>query len=317
MPYLFSCPHCQTRTLVDDRYSGQSGSCVTCGGSIQVPEFVPRQQSSAASPPDQAPRGRLSARARRTIAAGILLVLVGCGVVALIQFAIPTVATLQIGRSRNLAIRNIEKIAAALNAYAADHGSYPPPRINGPNGEAMHSWRVLLLPYLGEESLFNRYNMDEPWDSQHNMEVAYRVPQVYTGESRARHGIEPTYFLVTGSGTLFPPAPPSGPPTLPFEPLGPADVRDDPALTLLLVEALVPTGTMFCWTEPFDLDITSMVGTVGGQPGVEIGGVTPGGAAVATVDGRGHFLDQQTPSATVISLLTIDGGEPLPDDLLD
>ncbi len=40
MPFLFTCPHCQTKTQVDDRYSGQSGNCVTCGGPIQLPRFA-------------------------------------------------------------------------------------------------------------------------------------------------------------------------------------------------------------------------------------------------------------------------------------
>ena len=40
MPYLYTCPHCQTKTQVDDRYSGQVGTCVTCGGDIELPRFA-------------------------------------------------------------------------------------------------------------------------------------------------------------------------------------------------------------------------------------------------------------------------------------
>ncbi len=39
MSLLFTCPHCQTQTLVEDRYSGHAGRCVSCGQSIQVPFF--------------------------------------------------------------------------------------------------------------------------------------------------------------------------------------------------------------------------------------------------------------------------------------
>ncbi len=36
----------------------------------------------------------------------------------------------------------------------------------------MHSWRVLILPYLCGLDIYNQYRFDEPWDSPHNRKLA-------------------------------------------------------------------------------------------------------------------------------------------------
>jgi len=323
MSYLFTCSHCQTKTLVDDQYSGQTGQCVTCGAEIQLPDFAPqqaaREPSSAGSPSNpQAPwqSAGQSPLLRRLVAAAVLLVVIFCGAVALVRYGGPAVSSIQTNRVRTQGVRNVERIVAALNAYAADHGTYPPPLVRRADGTTMHSWRVLILPYLDQQLLFDDYDMNQPWDSPQNYELAARVPAVYRSVQSSGYGTTTAYFLITGPGTLFPPAPP-GDPASAFRPLGPRSVTDDPAQTLLVVEAeLAPSG-FTVWTEPTDLDVTTMQGVIGSNPGREIGGITSGGAIVATVDGRGHFLSDQTSPATVMALITIAGGEPLPDDVLD
>ena len=114
------------------------------------------------------------------------------------------------------------------------------------------------------------------------------------------------YHLVVGPGTLFPPT----------GPLSPDQVTDDPALTLLVVEG-APITSAGVWTEPVDLDFTLMRGIINGTPGVEPGGLLDGGAALATVDGRGHFAKDTLSPNTFQSLVTPTGNEPLPDDALD
>jgi hypothetical protein len=318
MPYLFTCTHCQTKTLVDDRFSGQTGRCVTCGADIRLPDFAP--QSSPTTKASRTGSGLLVGQARplvrRLAAATVCMVLVVCGVVAFMRYGAPAISNLQAKRERADAIRNIQRIAAALNAYAADHGIYPPPQIQAADGKPMHSWRVLILPYLGQQSLFNEYDLDQPWDSPKNYSIVDRMPAVYRGTRGSFFGTDTAYYLITGPGTLFPPAPP-GNPELAFRSLGPKDVIDNPGQTLLVVEAAPPTNAMLVWTQPIDLDIGQMRGMIGGSPGLEIGGVTNGGATVATVDGRGHFVDEATSPQTVMALVTIAGGEPLADDVLD
>lgn len=319
MPYLFTCSHCQTKTLVDDQYSGQSGRCVTCGNEIRLPDFAPAENRSSGISGKAAPwkKGQTSPTFRRTVAASVVLVLVACGAIAVYRYGVPAIASVQSNRMKAQSMRNISRIAAALNAYAADHGTYPPPVTTRPDGRPMHSWRVLILPYLGHKELFNEYDMNQPWDSSNNIALSSRMPSVFRAASSQITGEEFSYYLITGPGTLFPPALP-GAPAGTFQSLSPNKISDAPGQTLLVVEAVGSTASYYSsWLEPRELDVTAMQGLIGGSPGQEIGGVHPDGAVVATVDGQAHFLSAQTSPSTVMALITASGGEPLADDVLD
>jgi hypothetical protein len=74
---------------------------------------------------------------------------------------------------------NLKRISLALQDYADVHGAYPPAVLKSPEGDPLHSWRVLLLPYVGEEELYERFRLDEPWNSPHNIELKDRIPDLY------------------------------------------------------------------------------------------------------------------------------------------
>jgi hypothetical protein len=44
----------------------------------------------------------------------------------------------------------------------------------------MHSWRVLLLPYLPQNVFYDQYDLDEPWNGPNNQ----RLLQEYVGEPK-------------------------------------------------------------------------------------------------------------------------------------
>lgn len=301
MPLLFTCPHCQAKTRVEDRYSGQSGECFQCGGEIAIPAF--NAGSSAAE-------GKVSSR---KMVPWILAVLVTGGLLlailtAVIQLGGSSMAKLNTNRVRSASIRNLEVIAKALNNYASEHGQYPPPVIRDSNGIAMHSWRVMLLPYLQEDQLFNEYDLTKPWNDPENLEIQYRIPDVYLHPQSGGAGWSSTsaYYLITGAGTLFPPR----------DPLAPEDITDDASQTVLLVEG-IPLVASGSWTEPVDLDFASMTGDLLSGSANEPGGISQEGVTLATADGRGHFIPSDIEPATFRALVTPRGGERLADDTLD
>ncbi len=298
MPYLYTCPHCQTKTQVEDRYSGQSGKCVTCGGQIELPHFA--VGVTEVHKPKAERKWAVVG-----ISAVVAVILVGCLLYAIIRFGGETVGRIASNRDQAESIRNLEKIAKALNAYAADHGTYPPPMTVNSANQPLHSWRVLILPYLGEEDLYNQFDLTVGWDDPRNMQTAYEMPSVYA-HPRLESFYESAYYLIVGNGTLFPP---NGP-------LGPNSMVDAPSQTILVIEGKpsVPSGM---WTEPVDLDFSRMSGRLGSNPGVEPGGLFDDGVTMATVDGRGHFVPNSMEAITVRSLVTPSGGERLQDDTLD
>ena len=282
--------------MVEDQFSGQSGQCVTCGRGIQLPEFA-----STADAPGRTRGVRL---ARWVVAALVAVMIVGSVAVATLRYGSQGIGVMQENRMRAQSMRNLEKIGNALNAYARDYGSYPPPVTIGENGVPMHSWRVLVLPYLGHQELYDRFDLDQPWDAMENQLLVDEMPAEYRSPAlNAVRGRETHYVLITGAGTLFPTTGPHGP----------SHVTDDPAKTLLVVDSSRLLATGMPWMGPMDLDISQMSMTIG----TDIGGNHRGGATAVMVDGNAHFLSESLEPAVVRALITPRGGEGLPDDVLD
>lgn len=62
-------------------------------------------------------------------------------------------------------------------------GGRSPALLSEDNGNtpANLSWRVHLLPFIGERELYERFKLDEPWDSAHNNALLSEMPMLYRG----------------------------------------------------------------------------------------------------------------------------------------
>jgi hypothetical protein len=65
----------------------------------------------------------------------------------------------------------LQQVAAAMVKYRQEHQQRPQ--------DSRLSWRVALLPFLGEQSLYSEFHHDEPWDSPHNQSLVSRMPKVF------------------------------------------------------------------------------------------------------------------------------------------
>ena len=81
----------------------------------------------------------------------------------------------------NACALRIRKLTSALLRYQAENGTLPPAFTVDENGVPSHSWRVLILPDLGEaeKALFNKIKLDEPWDSEYNRRFHDQAPRVF------------------------------------------------------------------------------------------------------------------------------------------
>jgi hypothetical protein len=50
---------------------------------------------------------------------------------------------------------------------------------NSESPELRHSWRVYILPYLGYQSLFDKYDFNEPWNGANNCKLQAEMPREY------------------------------------------------------------------------------------------------------------------------------------------
>ena len=239
----------------------------------------------------------------------VAVIIIGSVLFAIIRMGGSAINRMSTNRGRTSSITKLEKIAEALNAYANDNKGFYPPRVTrDAKGATLHSWRVLILPYLGEEELYNQFDLSLPWDHQTNMSLANEIPSVYQHPRASEHGLflESGYYVVYGRGTLFPNN----------APLGPNEFVDDPKQTVLVIEGM-PLVSSAMWIEPIDMDFSKITGSIGTNQGIEPGGLLEDGAAMVTVDGKGHFLEDTMDPRTVRALLTPNGGERIRDDVFD
>ena len=191
----------------------------------------------------------------------------------------------------------LKQIAQALSNYESSHGRFPPASVAGPDGRPWHSWRILLLPFMGENDLYQRYKLNEPWDGPNNIKLLPLLPQCYICPEQGR--VRPTgtgYVAITGPGSALGDA----------HGLRLSQVLDKHSETIMVVEW---AGEEIPWTSPVDLSLTTMSLTVNARNRPAISSRHPGGANVSFVDGGVGFLKNSVPPATVKALMTIDAGD--------
>ncbi len=201
----------------------------------------------------------------------------------------------------------VKQIALALNLYCDDYGSFPPAYIPDSNGAPLHSWRVLLLPYLDQSGLFDEYDFDEAWNGPNNRKLLGRRPQVYSCPGNTNRLAETDtnsdFVAVVGSRTVWPG--PVGRKT--------REISDATSATLLIVEA---SAEGIPWTKPQDLTIAEAIPLLtsiapertGGHQSEGFFTVQFSGRCVATVDGRTEFVPYGFARNDWLRLLTIDDG---------
>ena len=105
--------------------------------------------------------------------------------------------------NRQTCAERIQVIALAMLLYHHDHGTLPPAYTVDAQGNPLHSWRVLLLPYLGQQALYDKIRLDEPWDSPHNRAFHEADVPVYQCPTAALAAGRTTYSVVVGPDMPF------------------------------------------------------------------------------------------------------------------
>lgn len=162
----------------------------------------------------------------------------------------------QLDAAGRLAAQNLRRIGLALFAYQEDLGAMPPAIVFGPDGKPWHSWRVLILRYLGYEDLADEYRFDQPWNSKANRAVLGKMPREYR-DQRANDSAPPrtTIVALSGDGARMSNQRmrTAGPGANLKEPWARGSVppRDAPEADTVLV-GIAPLADAFPWIEPRD-----------------------------------------------------------------
>ena len=200
--------------------------------------------------------------------------------------------------------RNLKQIGLALHNYYDTYKSFPPAFVLGPDGKPWHSWRVLILPFLEEQLLFEKYRFDEPWNGPNNSKRLAKRPEAFA--CRSHDGVinvskwQTSYVAVIGPETVWP-----GTTTIQNEEI--ADGTSNTAFVVEVREAGIP------WMAPDDLSFEeashSPTATIGRHPG----SLHTGGAHILLGDGTVRFVNSELNPEIWKALWTRDGGETIPD----
>jgi prepilin-type processing-associated H-X9-DG protein len=208
---------------------------------------------------------------------------------------------------RSQCSNNLRQIALSLQAYAEKYHCYPPAYTADAKGRPLHSWRVLLLPFMEHEGLYHEVNLDEAWDSPHNLQVfapaapqekpeIRRMPSVFRCPSDPEAGPLTNYVMVVGPKSLS-----NGPKSV-----RPNEITDGASNTIAVVETC---GLGIRWYEPRDLRVDEMSFKINDPDYASIASRHPGGANVGFVDASARFLGDTADPRTVEAATTVNGGE--------
>ena len=114
----------------------------------------------------------------------------GCGCLTVVMILLCVVIYYVAGGVFYAGVKN-QVVLDALQEYVQDNGEYPPAYSVDEDGNPLHSWRVLILPYFDEDAysiffrgmrpseIYEQIRLDEPWDSEHNRQFHTLMPQCY------------------------------------------------------------------------------------------------------------------------------------------
>ena len=188
---------------------------------------------------------------RRQALFGMLLILLFLGCFS--GLVTPATTAIREAARRTVCANNVRQIMLAILNYENANGHFPTDRVvttaDGTN--LRHSWRVMILPYLENQQIYEMYDFNEPWNGPSNSKLeslttwaSYQCPSHDSGDKTP-------YKLVVGSGTAFEDG----------KLRSYADIPDGSSKTIALIE---DTANPVNWMEPSDLTVDQAVALLNG-----------------------------------------------------
>jgi hypothetical protein len=144
------------------------------------------------------------------------------------------------------AANDMKQLGIALHNYHSAMGRFPAVASFDKQSKPLLSWRVHLLPYLGEEKLYKEFKLDEPWDSEHNKKLIAKMPKAFVNPANPKLAADgkTTYVAPVHTTAIF---------TGDMQGTRIVDITDGTSNTILLVD--VDDADAVIWTKPHDLKL--------------------------------------------------------------
>jgi hypothetical protein len=197
-------------------------------------------------------------------------------------------------RGRAQSVVNLKQVALAMHNYHATYKRFPAAAVYDKSGKSLLSWRVQLLPFLGQDALYKQFHLDEPWDSPHNKKLLDKIPLVYQTPDEEKPSGMTHYQGFHGKGAFF-----EG-----KKGIGIAEITDGTSNTVMVAEAAESVP----WTKPGDMPYDP------DKPLPKVGGLFEGIFNVAMCDGSVRSVVRSIKPDVLHLLIQRNDGRPIPDD---
>ncbi|MGL6194114.1 MAG: DUF1559 domain-containing protein [Thermoguttaceae bacterium] len=218
----------------------------------------------------------------------------------IIALILPAVQAAREAARRMQCANNEKQICLALHTYHDAQNKLFPLYTIDEDRTPLHSWRVLILPFIEQNELYRQIRLDEPWDSEYNQQFHDQMPSIYACPSCPPLSDDKKccYSLIMGEETAF----------VDEEGKGFGDITDGLSNTIFVVER----GTPVNWMDPLS-DITFEEASEGiwskTNRDAKIGSYHTKGVNVGMFDGSVRYISDTIDLDVWKALLTISGGE--------
>jgi len=134
----------------------------------------------------------------------IIVLVINGGLAALV---VPAILKAREAARESSCRGHLGQMQLALLNYQETNGNFPAAYQEGTDGQPWHSWRVLLLPFLEEQEVYDQYLFDEPWNGPNNRLLADKIFlewfQCPSGADSGRTQMT-NYAILQGDSTIFP-----------------------------------------------------------------------------------------------------------------
>jgi prepilin-type processing-associated H-X9-DG protein len=239
------------------------------------------------------------------IALGVCFLL-ACPVLILLALLLPAVQKVREAAARMQSANNEKQLILAMQNYESTTGHLPlaydllgddpaKPRVEGA------SWRVAVLPYFGESTLYNNFDPKKPWDSPANVRVGSTTVKTFRDPSDPSAPNTLTLYQVFVTSPGKSPHAAFNYPTDPRPLVRVQDFTRGTSNTILLAESGAPVP----WSAPRDMafDPDQALPALAYLHGSK--------CPVGMADGSVRFAPQGTNPTTLKSLITRDGNDPI------
>lgn len=234
-------------------------------------------------------------------------VVIGAICLILVALLLPPVKSVHTPARRTMCKNNLKQIGLALHNYLDVYNCFPPAVVHDEHGQPAHSWRVLILPFMEEQALYDLYSFDEPWDGPNNSKLVDSMPEFFEcpafSDSKlgAADGANrlTMYMAINDTGAAF-----DGSAARSIK-----DFSDGTSNTIMVTEVRQFANI---WMSPTDVSVSQwqseLQQSAGSKPGTHKDGIQ-----VLMGDGSTRFLSHNTDQKSVDALTTIAGGDNVSD----